>query len=59
LTKGTEEWNEAVQKVNDSVLALIDKYPELAGAMSVLNGVMTLDGAALDTLLQEKNEDVV
>ncbi len=30
LTRGTQEWNEALQKTNNSVLELIDKYPELA-----------------------------
>jgi hypothetical protein len=30
LTEGTTEWNEAVNKLNTSVLELITNYPELA-----------------------------
>ena len=30
LTRGTEEWNKAVKEINNSVLDLISKYPELA-----------------------------
>jgi hypothetical protein len=30
LTQGTKEWNEAILKINNSVLDLIEKYPELS-----------------------------
>ena len=30
LVKGTDEWNEALQKINDTVLDLVEKFPELA-----------------------------
>ena len=43
LTRGTDEWNKAVQDVNASVLDLIDKYPELAGFVENEGGVLTLD----------------
>ena len=43
LTRGTDEWNKAVQNVNSSVLDLIDKYPELANFVENEGGVLTLD----------------
>ena len=43
LVEGTEEWNKAVNDVNDSVLDLIDKYPELAGLVENEGGVLKLD----------------
>jgi hypothetical protein len=43
LTKGTEEWNKAMQDINSSVLDLISKYPELAGLVENEGGVLTLD----------------
>jgi hypothetical protein len=30
ITRGTEEWRKATKAVNDEVLNLIDRYPELA-----------------------------
>jgi len=30
-TKGTQEWRDALQNVNNEVLNLLSKYPELAG----------------------------
>ena len=32
-TKGTEEWRDALQEANAATLDLINKYPELAGAL--------------------------
>lgn len=29
--KGTDEWREALEKVNNEVITLLDRYPELAG----------------------------
>ena len=43
LRRGTEEWNKTVQDVNDSVLELINNYPELAGFIESDGGVLTLD----------------
>ena len=42
LTRGTKEWNAAVQDINNSVLDLIEEYPELAEFMESKNGVLTL-----------------
>ena len=43
MTKGTEKWRDAVQALNDDILSLISKYPELAAAVSEVNGVLTID----------------
>ena len=51
LTKGTVEWKEAVMEVNDQVLALIDKYPELMQYLNSSDGVLSIDEEGLDKLL--------
>jgi hypothetical protein len=43
LTRGTEEWNKAVENLNNSVLDLITKYPELAKFVDNEAGVLTID----------------
>jgi hypothetical protein len=43
LTKGTREWNDAVTEINNSVLDLIDEYPELASLVENKDGVLHLD----------------
>ena len=43
LTRGTEEWNDAVKDINNSVLDLIAEYPELAKFVDNEGGVLTID----------------
>ena len=43
LTRGTKEWNNAVINLNNDVLDLIDRYPELASLVKNEGGVLTLD----------------
>lgn len=43
LTRGTKEWNEAVQDINNSVLDLIEEYPELAKFVENKEGVLSID----------------
>jgi hypothetical protein len=44
MTKGTREWNDAVNEINESVLDLIDEYPELASVVETdADGVMRID----------------
>ena len=43
LTKGTEEWRNAVFDLNQQVLELMQRYPELAGAINDVNGQLVLD----------------
>ena len=59
LTKGTEEWNQKLQESNDAVLALIEKYPELAKYMFTdSDGVMQISDAGLAELQKRKEEEV-
>ena len=43
LTEGTQEWRDAINDANQSVLELMQKYPELASAISNVNGQLILD----------------
>lgn len=43
LTYGTEEWNTAVQELNESILALVQLYPSLAGAIEYVNDHLVLN----------------
>jgi hypothetical protein len=43
LTQGTKEWNEAILEINNSVLDLIEKYPELAQYVKTEDGYLSLD----------------
>jgi hypothetical protein len=43
LIRGTKEWNDAVRDINSEVLALIDKYPDLAAFVKSEGGVLTFD----------------
>ena len=45
LTRGTQEWRDAVKEVNDEVLNLIENFPELAknNLVSMKNGVLSID----------------
>ena len=43
LRKGTEEWQQAVNELNSSVLDLITQYPELAALVKQEGGVLKLD----------------
>ena len=51
LTKGTREWKEAVLQVNQQVLDLIDKYPELAKYISNEGGVLSISEEGMDAVL--------
>lgn len=51
LTEGTREWKEAVLQVNNQVLDLIDKYPELAQYLTNKNGVLGITEEGLDIAL--------
>ena len=43
LTRGTNEWREAVIALNSEVLALADTYPELQGFIANDGGVLRID----------------
>lgn len=51
LTKGTQEWRNAVQDVNSQILELIDKYPELAEYVTTTNGAMSVSAYGQSKIL--------
>lgn len=51
LTKGTQEWRDAVQDVNSQILELIDKYPELAEYVTTANGAMSVSAYGQSKIL--------
>ena len=57
LIKGTEEYNKAVNDVNDSILALIEKYPQLASIFDYNSeGILTADPKDLKEFYKEQAE---
>lgn len=57
LTKGTEEWDEALKDVQDSVEALLEKYPELYKYARYENGGWTISDEDLEAFQQEKEKE--
>ena len=55
LTQGTKEWNKAITEINNSILSLIEKYPELAEFVKSEDGVLKLDvnSAEVQNVLSE------
>ena len=43
LTRGSQEWRDAVREINDEVMNLVDQYPELSNLVTSKDGVLTLD----------------
>ena len=43
LTRGTQEWRQALIETNNAVLDLIEEYPELASLVANKDGVLTID----------------
>jgi tRNA A-37 threonylcarbamoyl transferase component Bud32 len=54
LTKGTEEWEEAVYNVNQQVLDLMEKFPLLAQHVKEVNGVLTIDKEGYQEVLKQQ-----
>ena len=54
LKEGTQEWKEAVLALNEQVLALLDKYPELAKYLHSDNGILTIDEKGIDAVLEDQ-----
>ena len=61
MTKGTDEWRDAVNKLNREVLALIETYPELAAQVESSNGVLSFkkdeNGDALDNFYEGQAQE--
>lgn len=59
-TKGTEEWYEALNEVNDQVLDLLAKYPELAEYLHTdANGAMYFDAEGMAKVQQAYNNEAL
>ena len=59
LTVGTDEWNASLQSVNDQVLDLLDKYPDLAKYVSMTRkGEMVISEEGLDAV-QKAQKDAI
>ena len=54
LKKGTEEWKEAVLELNEQVLALLDKYPELSKYITNEDGVLGISQEGMDAILESQ-----
>ena len=53
LTKGTQEWRDALQQCNDKVLELISNYPELAQYVTNENGQLKLNAEGEQAYLDQ------
>lgn len=53
LTIGTEEWANAVSNLNDNIMSLIDKYPQLAEGLEITNGVITVNEETMKNFIEE------
>ena len=61
LTKGTQEWRDALNEANTSVLELLDTFPELAsgeGYIEKINGQLQLTEEGLD-YIKEKSDSML
>lgn len=54
MKEGTDEWKEAVRKLNMEILTLIQTYPEIAKYVSNENGLLTLDEEGMNKFYQEQ-----
>ena len=58
LKKGTEEWRAAVIELNQQVLDLIDKYPELAKYVTNEDGVLTISKEGQEEVIKQQQNKV-
>ena len=58
LTEGTLEWKQALVEANNQVLALLDKFPELAKGVTIdASGLMTINEDAYERVLDKQVQD--
>ena len=59
LTKGTQQWKEALIQVNDKVLELLDEFPELAQYISTTSdGMLQISSTGQDAILSMQQQRV-
>lgn len=56
LTVGTTEWKNALLDVNNQVLELLDKYPQLSSYLTSENGVLNISEEAFQKILEQNQE---
>ena len=60
LTRGTQEWRDALLEANDVVLQLLSTYPQLASQIGHdENGMLTLSQEARDNLLNSQRQQMI
>lgn len=57
LTKGTQEWKDAVKDVNNEVLELIRKYPQLAKYVDNKNGILSISEYGRNEVIKAKRQE--
>ena len=57
LTKGTQEWKDAVKDVNNEVLELIRKYPQLAKYVDNKDGILNISEYGRNEVIKVKRQE--
>ena len=57
LTKGTQEWKDAVKDVNSEVLELIRKYPQLAKYVNNKDGILNISEYGRNEVIKAKRQE--
>lgn len=57
LTKGTQEWKDAVKDVNNEVLELIRKYPQLAKYVDNKDGILSISEYGRNEVIKAKRQE--
>ena len=57
LTKGTQEWKDAVKDVNSEVLELIRKYPQLAKYVDNKDGILNISEYGRNEVIKAKRQE--
>lgn len=57
LTKGTQEWKDAVKDVNSEVLELIRKYPQLAKYVDNKDGILSISEYGRNEVIKAKRQE--
>lgn len=59
LKVGTDEWNDALVKTNETVIGLLEKYPELAKYISRdKNGALTISSEGFDKIKEQQLKEL-
>ena len=58
LAVGTQAWYDSIDAVNEKVTDLISQYPELASAVTTVNGHLQIAEDTLDSVLSKQKEIV-